>query len=141
MTTSSPWPLIHAERRALADDLSSLDDEQWSTPSLCGDWSVRDVLGHMTATARMTPLAFLRDMAGSGFRFNEMNANLLIGSKTRIAGLTLRATDTQWSTGGGPEVSGPVLSLALAMTGRSAALADLSGDGLATLQARYQAAR
>src|SRR5262249_14400940 len=74
MATASPWPLIHAERRALADDLSSLDDGQWATPSLCGDWSVRDVLGHMTATARMTPLAFLRGMAGSGFRFNEMNA-------------------------------------------------------------------
>jgi uncharacterized protein (TIGR03083 family) len=211
MATASPWPLIHAERRALAEDLASLDDAQWSAPSLCGDWTVRDVLGHMTATARMTPARFLMEMAGSGFRFNAMNAknvrretagtpaqglaefrslesrttsppgptvamlgeaiihgedirrpvgiyrdypteaviqvadffkgsNLLIGSKDRIAGLTLRATDTQWSAGSGPEVSGPVLSLALAMTGRAAALADLSGDGLATLQARYQAA-
>jgi hypothetical protein len=67
-------------------------------------------------------------------------SSILIGSKSRIAGLALRATDTQWSTGSGPEVSGPILSLALAMTGRSAALADLSGDGLATLQARAQAA-
>ena len=211
MATASPWPLIHAERLALAEDLASLDDAQWSAPSLCGDWTVRDVLGHLTATARMTPARFLMEMAGSGFRFNAMNAknvrretagtpaqglaefrslesrttsppgpteamlgeaiihgedirrpvgiyrdyptetvirvadffkgsNLLIGSKDRIAGLTLRATDTQWSAGSGPEVSGPVLSLTLAMTGRSAALADLSGDGLATLQARYQAA-
>ena len=29
-------------------------------------------------------------------------SNLLIGSKDRIAGLTLRATDTQWSAGSGP---------------------------------------
>ena len=67
-------------------------------------------------------------------------SNLLIGSKNRIAGLTLRATDAEWSTGSGPEVSGPALSLALAMTGRSAALGDLSGDGLATLRSRFQAA-
>jgi hypothetical protein len=63
-------------------------------------------------------------------------SNLLIGSKNRIAGVTLRATDTHWSTGSGPEVSGPMTSLLLAMTGRSAALADLSGDGLDTLRAR-----
>jgi len=33
-------------------------------------------------------------------------------------------------------VTGPQLSLILAMTGRSAALADLSGEGLATLKSR-----
>ena len=74
MATASPWPLIHAERRALAEDLASLDDAQWSVRSLCGDWTVRDVLGHMTATARMTPPRFFMELAGSGFRFNAMNA-------------------------------------------------------------------
>ena len=47
-------------------------------------------------------------------------SNLLIGSKNRIADLTLRATDTDWSHGTGPEVSGPILSLVMAMTGRKA---------------------
>jgi len=51
-------------------------------------------------------------------------------------GLTLKATDTAWSTSSGPEVSGPALSLLLAMTGRKAALEDLSGDGVAMLAAR-----
>jgi len=55
MATSNPWPLIHAEREALAADLAMLTDEQWATRSLCADWTVRDVLGHMTATAKMTP--------------------------------------------------------------------------------------
>jgi uncharacterized protein (TIGR03083 family) len=63
-------------------------------------------------------------------------SNLLIGAKRRIAGLALRATDTGWTTGSGPEVTGPHLSLVLAMTGRSAALGDLSGEGLATLRSR-----
>jgi uncharacterized protein (TIGR03083 family) len=207
MATTSPWPLIHAERESLIADLGTLTDQQWATQSLCVDWTVRDVLGHMTATAKMTPPAFFAALAGTGFRFNAMNAknisreatpnpsdglaefrrhlkdtthppgpveamlgeavihsadirrplgmsreypeealtrvadffkgsNLLIGAKRRIAGLALRATDTGWTTGSGPEVTGPHLSLVLAMTGRSAALGDLSGEGLATLRSR-----
>ncbi len=62
--------------------------------------------------------------------------NLLIGAKRRIAGLSLRATDTGWSTGDGPEVAGPMVSLLLAMGGRRGANADLTGDGLALFAAR-----
>jgi uncharacterized protein (TIGR03083 family) len=207
MATTSPWPLIHAEREALIADLGTLTDEQWATPSLCDGWTVRDVLGHMISTAQMTPPKFFASMAAAGFRFNNMNAkgvaaqatanpadglanlrshlkdtthppgpveamlgeavihpadirtplgiaheypeealirvadfykgsNLIVGAKRRIDGLTLRATDTGWTTGSGPEVTGPHLSLVLAMVGRSAALADLSGEGLATLRSR-----
>ena len=207
MAAPSPWPIIHAEREALAADLEPLTDAQWATQSLCADWTLRDVVGHLTATARMTPGRFFGRFIASGFRFNAMAAkdvarevqgtpadtlaryrsqlgatthppgpidamlgemilhaedirrplhithqypvdavvrvadfykgsNLLIGSKRRIAGLTLQATDTDWSTGSGPVVSGPAISLVLAMTGRDAALDDLSGEGLATLSAR-----
>jgi uncharacterized protein (TIGR03083 family) len=64
------------------------------------------------------------------------NSNILIGTKSRIAGLTLRATDADWTYGSGPLVEGPVLSLVLAGTGRKAALDDLSGDGVETLRSR-----
>jgi uncharacterized protein (TIGR03083 family) len=64
------------------------------------------------------------------------NSNLLIGAKRRIAGLRLRATDAEWAHGEGPEVSGPLISLILAMTGRKAAHPDLTGEGLATLGSR-----
>jgi uncharacterized protein (TIGR03083 family) len=63
-------------------------------------------------------------------------SNVLIGAKKRIDGLMLKATDTDWSHGSGPVVEGPMLSLLLAMTGRRAALADLSGDGVETLRGR-----
>jgi hypothetical protein len=63
-------------------------------------------------------------------------SNLIVGGKRRAAGLTLRATDADWSAGTGPEVAGPAVSLALAITGRAPALADLSGAGVATLRAR-----
>ena len=201
------WPTIHAERKALAADLEGLTEAQWSTPSLCGEWSVREVLGHMTAYAELTPASFFGSLIGSGFRFQSMQAkavaqqsegtpadslarfkaqvdatthppgpidswlgetivhgedirrplgiarsypidattriadfyggsNLLIGAKKRVAGLTLRATDTDWSAGTGPEAAGPAISLVLAMTGRQAALGDLSGEGVAALSER-----
>jgi uncharacterized protein (TIGR03083 family) len=199
--------LIRDERAALAADLESLDDAGWSTASLCSGWSVRDVLAHMTATAKMTPPKFFAKFAAAGFRFDAMVAkeiarqesgtpaqvlaefrglvdatnhppgpveamlgeaiihsedirrplgikrdyptgavvrvadffkgsNLLIGAKSRIAGLTLKAVDAEWSTGSGPEVTGPILSLVMTMTGRNVALDDLSGDGLETLRGR-----
>jgi uncharacterized protein (TIGR03083 family) len=201
------WPTIHAERKALADDLESLTDEQWATSSLCTDWTVRDVLAHMTATSKISPGGFFGKLITSGFSMKNMQAkdiatekgsspadtlarfkaevnsskhppgptdtwlgetlihaedirrplgikreyptdalaqvadfykgsNLVIGAKRRIAGLKLSATDTDWSQGDGPEVSGPIVSVMLAMTGRQAAIDDLSGEGVATLRSR-----
>jgi hypothetical protein len=63
-------------------------------------------------------------------------SNLFIGTKKRVDGLTLRANDVEWTTRSGPEVSGPVLSLLMAMTGRKAALDDLASDGVAALASR-----
>jgi uncharacterized protein (TIGR03083 family) len=63
-------------------------------------------------------------------------SNLIVGAKKRIAGLKLHATDVDWSTGDGPEVSGPILSLVMAMTGRKEVLGDLSGPGVETLRSR-----
>jgi uncharacterized protein (TIGR03083 family) len=63
-------------------------------------------------------------------------SNLIVGAKKRIAGTRLRATDADWAHGSGPELSGPLLSLLLVMTGRRAALADLSGDGTRILAER-----
>ena len=62
-----------------------------------------------------------------------MGSNLLIGAKRRIAGLRLAASDIDWSTGSGPEVTGPAISLIMAMTGRPVQEGELSGEGAATL--------
>ncbi len=63
-------------------------------------------------------------------------SNLLIGAKRRIGGVRLRATDADWSWGDGPEVSGPMIALVLAMGGRKGAHAQLTGEGVAVLAAR-----
>ena len=64
------------------------------------------------------------------------NSNLLIGAKRRIAGLRLQATDAEWAHGDGPEVSGPLVSLILAMVGRKQVHPDLAGEGLEVLSNR-----
>ena len=205
--TDSVWPSIHAERRALAQDLAALTAAQWATPSLCSGWTVHQVLAHQVATAKMTPGSFLTKFAGAGFSFTKFTdkqvaveaaggpaatlaafravetatssppgpkdswlgealvhsedirrplglhrdyplpavtraisfyagSNAIIGGKKRVAGLTLRATDTDFVHGSGPEVTGPAMALLLATAGRTAALDDLTGPGLATLRAR-----
>ena len=63
-------------------------------------------------------------------------SNLLTGTKKRISGLTLRATDADWSHGHGPEATGPMIALVLAMSGRRLPLDDLKGDGVATMRQR-----
>jgi uncharacterized protein (TIGR03083 family) len=67
---------------------------------------------------------------------NWKTSNLLIGVKRRIDGLALTATDTTWSTGSGPQVSGPLSSLVMAMGGRKGSHVDLTGDGVAILASR-----
>ncbi|TNC31312.1 hypothetical protein [Mumia zhuanghuii] len=56
--------------------------------------------------------------------------------KRRLQGLKLQATDQEWSWGAGPELVDPSESLAMALTGRSVALADLTGPGVADLRDR-----
>ncbi len=69
------WPLVHAERRALIDDLEGLDDEQWSRPSLCDGWTVHDVAAHLVDVALTTRLGFAIDMARARFDFDRQNTN------------------------------------------------------------------
>ncbi len=59
-----------------------------------------------------------------------------LGGKRRSTGLKLTATDAEWTHGNGTEVSGPFASILLALTGRKAGIADLSGEGVATLTQR-----
>jgi uncharacterized protein (TIGR03083 family) len=64
------------------------------------------------------------------------NMNVIVGVKRRIAGVTLKANDVEWTYGQGPEVVGPMIAVLLAMVGRKDAHRDLSGEGLATLASR-----
>lgn len=202
------WPLIHVERSACAETVAGLTEEQLSTPSLCSQWTVRELVGHMIASGEKTQGSFVADFAKAGFRFPVMvgrdakrlgvggaaslssrlakgatttnhppgpveamlgeivihgedmrrplgierqvpeaaligvadfykKSNLIVGAKKRMAGVRAKATDADWSNGDGPEVSGPLLSIIMAMTGRRSGLDQLSGEGLGILSQRF----
>ena len=54
----------------------------------------------------------------------------------RPSDLLISASDASWQSGSGPEVTGPLASLILVMSGRAQAAGDLEGGGLATLVSR-----
>jgi uncharacterized protein (TIGR03083 family) len=62
--------------------------------------------------------------------------NPRLGAGRRIRGLRLKATDVAWEHGDGPEVTGSGEALLMTMTGRPAAVDELSGPGKATLAGR-----
>jgi len=72
---SDVWPIVHAERQSLADDLADLSPDQWATRSLCEGWDVHDVLAHLVAAATMTRLKFIALFARAGFNFDKFTAN------------------------------------------------------------------
>ena len=55
-------------------------------------------------------------------------------ARRRYSGYRFVATDADWSAGQGAEVTGPISSILLLLTGRTAGLARLSGPGADTLQ-------
>ncbi|GAA2212601.1 maleylpyruvate isomerase family mycothiol-dependent enzyme [Nonomuraea monospora] len=68
------WPMVHAERAALADDLAQLTGEQWATPSLCAGLSVREVLAHLTAGASLNGVRWLAGVIRCRFDFDKQVA-------------------------------------------------------------------
>ncbi len=64
------------------------------------------------------------------------DATFPVGAKARTRGLHLVATDSAWTSGSGPEVTGPAMSLLLMMTGRAEGLDDLEGAGMTLLRDR-----
>ena len=102
------WPVVHAERRALAVDLAGLTPEQWATPSMCTGWSVHDVLAHMVATAKETPPRFFVGMLTSGFRLSRMTEKRIAEERAGGPAATLaafRAVETATSAPPGPKLS------------------------------------
>ncbi len=205
------WEMIDAERTEFADLCDTLTPAQWDTQSLCTNWRVRDVVGHIAGGANLTMGKAMVELVRYGFRLGPMLertaikagseptdelarsmratigarrtppgvkpegvltdtlvhqqdvrraigvprvvandrleialdsikdvTNSLLPGKKRVAELSLRATDLDWSAGtaGAPEVTGTGEALLLAMCGRPVALADLSGAGVETLRAR-----
>lgn len=71
------WTAIHDERTRLADALEHLEGDQWDAPTLCQDWSVAQVVAHLSAVANTGTFAWLRSIVRAGFNTDKHNARLL----------------------------------------------------------------
>ncbi|WP_159298209.1 maleylpyruvate isomerase family mycothiol-dependent enzyme [Raoultella terrigena] len=76
-----------------------------------------------------SPEAVLRSL-----RYQARTPGALGGGKDVARQVGLHATDADFSTSDGPEVAGPALSLLMAISGRTVALEDLHGPGVAVLR-------
>lgn len=65
------WPLVHTERAALAGDLDGLSDGGWATTSLCSEFTVREVLAHMTSAATLSFPRWLTGVIPCRFDFDK----------------------------------------------------------------------
>jgi uncharacterized protein (TIGR03083 family) len=68
--------MISDERRVIADLVDLLSPEQLDTPSLCTEWSVKDVAGHLLASVAAPRWLFVPLIVRSGFRLHRANALL-----------------------------------------------------------------
>ncbi|MBB5866852.1 uncharacterized protein (TIGR03083 family) [Allocatelliglobosispora scoriae] len=74
MGESELWGMVHAERAALAEGLAGLHDAQWSAGSLCTAFTVREVVAHLTAGARLGPVRWMAGVIRHRFDFDAQNA-------------------------------------------------------------------
>ena len=65
---SELWANVHAERAALVRDLADHEHVDWTTPSLCAGWDIRDVVVHLAATATLSLSKFTAELVAAGFR-------------------------------------------------------------------------
>jgi uncharacterized protein (TIGR03083 family) len=70
-TVIDVWTDVHHERQVLFELLETLTPAQWNAPSLCAEWRVRDVVGHMVSETRMTVAQVSWGWIASGFRVNN----------------------------------------------------------------------
>lgn len=95
---------IAEERRVLADRLEDLSPEQLATPSLCGAWTVHDVIAHLVVPLVSKPLDLAKAMVAGRFSFHGFNQALVRQQALRshadlIADLRARATSRFTSPG------------------------------------------
>ena len=70
-TTKDIWTDVHEERQALLGFLELLTPDQWDAPTLCAEWRVRDVVGHLVSATDISVVRALVAIAASGFRMNR----------------------------------------------------------------------
>ncbi|MEU6061858.1 maleylpyruvate isomerase family mycothiol-dependent enzyme [Streptomyces sp. NPDC047097] len=136
------------ERRRGASPQETLERLRWAAPRRSGPPAPldtrlveevvhgEDIRRPLGLTRRYPPEAVVRSL-----RLQARTSASFGGAKELAARVRLTATDTELSIGRGPEVTGPALSLLLAVSRRRPALDELHGPGAPALAAALYAPR
>lgn len=97
--------LIAVHRRALAESLDGLRDDQWRGASLCAGWTPAHVLAHQTMPFRITEQDFMAGLQRCGGDFTRYSDEMAeAGSKlppTELVAVLRENADNPWSPPGG----------------------------------------
>ncbi len=101
------WAVIAEERLSLIDTFEGLTGDQWDVPSLCGHWTVRQVLGHLVIATDPPRGRFAVEVAKAFGRFDTANDRLALEQAERptadlIADLRARVSKRFTPPGLGP---------------------------------------
>ncbi|NKE59369.1 maleylpyruvate isomerase family mycothiol-dependent enzyme [Lentzea sp. PSKA42] len=72
MDDTQIWQTIDSERAATADLLAGLSDVEWTYPSLCDGWTVREVAAHLSLAHRISVGKALVAFVKARGSFNRM---------------------------------------------------------------------
>jgi uncharacterized protein (TIGR03083 family) len=126
--------------KSLLDSYRSVADKKFAPPGVGPIAPLTDLLVHTRDIER--PLGLSNNIQEPSM---HTVLNFVCGGKARgfvpakrTNGLRFLATDSDWSIGAGPLVTGPADAIMLAATNRRASLSDLSGDGAALFAQRLK---
>lgn len=77
------WPITVAARRSLLETFENLDGPQWETPSLCGSWTVREVLAHLILAAKPPARRYAAALVRARGSFDRANRDLAVADARR----------------------------------------------------------
>lgn len=98
-----------AQRQHLAETLATLTPEQWSHPSLCAGWRVREVVAHITLPYRHSGWRILGGIVAARGRFNVFSDRIARRDTQRLTDTELQRSLTEniehpWRPPGGGQV-------------------------------------
>lgn len=89
MDSDTIWRHVDDHRGQIADLLDTFEPGQWSTPSLCAGWTVRDVAAHLTHVDAGRG-DYVRAMIRSGFRLDATINRMAKSDTAGPAAITAR---------------------------------------------------
>ena len=91
---------VATERLALCDALDTLAPDDWQVQSLCPQWTVHDVVAHLTLATRDTVWGLVKAAIRARGNFDRMNADMARAQSARFAPAALiqQLRDTAAST-------------------------------------------